>query len=71
MCDNIIDNDKNGKNNKGDEDMGKILDYPLTDNSTKQTGWRRMAEIAEQSMRENNYSIKDVHRDLDKIRDKY
>lgn len=71
MCYNDVNNNNNDKNNKGDEDMAKILDYPRTDNTDKKTGWRRMAQIAEQSMKEHSYTIKDVRKDLKNIRDKY
>ena len=74
MCDDNETNEYNNKNDKskkGDEDMAKILDYPKTDNTNKKTGWRRMAQIAEQSMKDNDYNIKDVKKELKNIRDKY
>ncbi|WP_165763861.1 hypothetical protein [Halalkalibacter urbisdiaboli] len=37
----------------------------------KKSGWKRMAEIAEQSMNQNNYTIEDVRKDLREIRDSY
>lgn len=56
---------------KDKEEKGMAMPMTKLNKNVTTSSWKRMAQIAEQSMKKDNYNIDDVRKSLKELRNSY